>query len=154
VAVFVVRKKAGDHFVDKSSRVQKWQMFSDTDRRGIIECNKISATALREQKTGTTMFISGDGAGSIPTGFLQRHLADGGQVIVVYDADTAGEEMARKVIEVLPGATRIQPTYGKDCNEQLLIHHEAREIAQAVRQLLKHVIIAFLSLVRYSNNNE
>ncbi len=62
------------------------------------------------------MFISGDGAGSIP-GFLQRHLADGGQVIVVYDADTAGEEMARKVIEVLPGATRVQPTYGKDWNE-------------------------------------
>ncbi len=35
MAVFVVRKKAGDRFVDKSSRVQKWQMFSESDRRGI-----------------------------------------------------------------------------------------------------------------------
>jgi hypothetical protein len=37
VAVFVVRKKAGDRFVDKSSRVQKWQMFSESDKRGIVE---------------------------------------------------------------------------------------------------------------------
>jgi len=59
---------------------------------------------------------------------------------VAYDADTAGEEMARKVIEVLPGATRVQPTYGKDWNEQLLIHHEARETAQAVQLLRKHII--------------
>jgi hypothetical protein len=47
VAVFVVRKKAGDRFVDKSSRVQKWQMFSESDRRGLlleqpeVECVKI-----------------------------------------------------------------------------------------------------------------
>jgi retron-type reverse transcriptase len=40
VAVFVVRKKAGDRFVDKSSRVQKWQMFSESDRRGIYRCLK------------------------------------------------------------------------------------------------------------------
>ncbi len=80
----------------------------------------MSAATLAKQKTGTTMFISGDGAGSIPTEFLQRHLAGDCQVIVAYDADKAGEEMAQKVIEVLPGATRAQPAYGKDWNEQLL----------------------------------
>ncbi len=37
MAVFVVRKKAGDRFVDKSSRVQKWQMFSESDRRGLVK---------------------------------------------------------------------------------------------------------------------
>jgi len=30
--VFVIRKKAGDRFVCKSSRNQKWQMFSESDR--------------------------------------------------------------------------------------------------------------------------
>jgi hypothetical protein len=29
------QKKAGDCFVDKSSRVQKQQMFSESDRRGV-----------------------------------------------------------------------------------------------------------------------
>ncbi|PSB43219.1 hypothetical protein C7B80_24870, partial [Cyanosarcina cf. burmensis CCALA 770] len=100
----------------------------------------MSAAALAKQKTGTTMFISGDGAGSIPTEFLQRHLANGGQVIVAYDADSAGEEMAQKAIEVLPQATRTQPAYGKDWNEQLLIYSEARETAQAVQLLLKQIV--------------
>jgi hypothetical protein len=45
VAVFVVRKKklaisfagaVGNRFLYKSSRVQKWQMFSESDRRGRI----------------------------------------------------------------------------------------------------------------------
>jgi len=35
VAVFVVRKKSGDRFIYKCSRVQKWQMFSESDRRGL-----------------------------------------------------------------------------------------------------------------------
>lgn len=100
----------------------------------------LSAAALALQKTGTTMFISCDGAGFIPTEFLQQHLAGGDQVIVAYDADSAGEEMAQKVIEVLPGATRAQPAYGKDWNEQLLIHREARETAQAVQLLLKQIV--------------
>jgi hypothetical protein len=29
------QKKAGDRFIYKSSRVQKWQKFSESDRRGI-----------------------------------------------------------------------------------------------------------------------
>ena len=29
------QKKAGDRLIDKSSRVQKWQKFSESDRRGI-----------------------------------------------------------------------------------------------------------------------
>ncbi len=53
MAVFVVRKKAGDRFVDKSSRVQKWQMFSESDRRGIVVsvtlsgCTSEKARSLR-----------------------------------------------------------------------------------------------------------
>jgi hypothetical protein len=128
-----------------SRRDEGWFIFS----RGLGELQRIvlvespidamSAAALRGQKTGTTMFISGDGAGPIPTDFLQQHLAGGGQVIVANDADSMGEEMAQKVIEVLPGVTRAQPAFGKDWNEELLIHHEAKETAQAVQLLLKQI---------------
>ncbi|MFN6569434.1 hypothetical protein [Dendronalium sp. ChiSLP03b] len=30
--VFVIRKKSGDRFLYKSSRFQKWQKFSETDK--------------------------------------------------------------------------------------------------------------------------
>ena len=33
--VFVIRKKSCEPLVDKSSRIQKWQMFSESDRRVI-----------------------------------------------------------------------------------------------------------------------
>jgi hypothetical protein len=46
VAVFVVRKKSGDRFIYKGSRVQKWQMFSESDRRGIY---RSSVTLMREK---------------------------------------------------------------------------------------------------------
>ncbi len=49
MAVFVVRKKAGDRFVDKSSRVQKWQMFSETDTRGITASGTGKIDALENR---------------------------------------------------------------------------------------------------------
>ena len=33
--VFVIRKKSCERSVDKSSRIQKWQMFSESDRTGL-----------------------------------------------------------------------------------------------------------------------
>ena len=33
--VFVIRKQSCDRFVCKGSRTQKWQMFSESDRRGV-----------------------------------------------------------------------------------------------------------------------
>ncbi|MBW4640249.1 MAG: toprim domain-containing protein [Gloeocapsa sp. UFS-A4-WI-NPMV-4B04] len=41
-------------------------------------------------------------------------------MIVGFDADPAGEQMAWKVAQSLSGVTRLQPTCGKDWNEQLL----------------------------------
>jgi hypothetical protein len=35
VLVFVIRKESRDRLLYKSSRIQKWQMFSESDRRGI-----------------------------------------------------------------------------------------------------------------------
>jgi hypothetical protein len=127
-----------------SRRDEGWFIISQGQLQRIVlvesPVDAMSAAALAKQKTGTTMFISGDGAGSIPTEFLQRHLANGGHVIVAYDADSAGEEMAQKAIAVLPQAIRAQPAYGKDWNEQLLIYSEARETAQAVQMLLKQIV--------------
>jgi 5S rRNA maturation endonuclease (ribonuclease M5)/archaellum component FlaC len=99
----------------------------------------MSAAALARQKTGITLFISNDGAGSIPADFLLQQLTKGKQVLVAYDADTAGEEMARKVIAALPGATRVKPSFGKDWNERLVMDKEALETAQALRQLFKRL---------------
>ncbi|NJO93174.1 MAG: DUF3991 domain-containing protein [Hydrococcus sp. RM1_1_31] len=79
----------------------------------------LSAAAIA-QKPETTMFISTDGAGSIPNQWLQQQLLEGKQVLIAYDADEAGEQMAQQVLEQLPGSQRIKPTLGKDWNEQLV----------------------------------
>ncbi|MBW4639008.1 MAG: toprim domain-containing protein [Gloeocapsa sp. UFS-A4-WI-NPMV-4B04] len=71
-------------------------------------------------KENKTVYLSADGAGAIPTKDLQAVLERGGQVIVGFDADQAGEQMAWKVAQSLPGVTRLQPNRGKDWNEQLL----------------------------------
>ena len=81
--------------------------------------DSISAAAI-SQKKETTLFISTDGAGSIPLPYLQQKLVDGKQILVAYDNDEAGDKMAHTVLEQLPGAYRITPSYGKDWNEQLI----------------------------------
>ncbi|OWY64277.1 hypothetical protein B7486_48150 [cyanobacterium TDX16] len=77
----------------------------------------MSAAALAQQP-GKTMFLSTDGAGSLPMSWLKQQ--QGVQVIVAHDADRAGEEMAWKVALELPAVTRAIPSGGKDWNEQLL----------------------------------
>ncbi len=78
----------------------------------------ISAAAI-SQKKENTLFISTDGAGSIPHEFLQHELDKGKQVLVAFDNDEAGQTMARAILDKLPSAQRITPTR-KDWNEQLL----------------------------------
>lgn len=92
----------------------------------------ISAAALAKQQTGVTMFMSIDGAGAAPLELLRYHSKAGVRVVVGYDADSVGEEMARQVIEAVPGAVRVKPHYGKDWNEHLV--HQVLTI-EAVNQL-------------------
>ncbi|PSB30093.1 AAA family ATPase [Chlorogloea sp. CCALA 695] len=75
----------------------------------------LSAAALAEQP-GKAMFISTDGAGSIPVHWLQQQ---GVVVIAAHDQDRAGEEMAWRLAMDVSSVTRAVPTYGKDWNEQL-----------------------------------
>jgi DNA primase len=41
-------------------------------------------------------------------------------VVVAFDVDAAGEEMAWRVAQQLPGVSRMTPAYGKDWNERLV----------------------------------
>ncbi len=67
-----------------------------------------------------TVYLSVDGAGSVPEADLRSLIDRGGQVIVAHDHDRAGEEMAWKVAQTLPAVSRMKPALGKDWNEQLL----------------------------------
>jgi DNA primase len=60
--------------------------------------------------------LSTDGAGHVPVDFLQT--LRGQSVVVAYDNDAAGQEMAKRVMDLLPNAVRKQPN-AKDWNEDL-----------------------------------
>ncbi len=83
------------------------------------------ATIEQQHPDGATVYLSVDGAGSIPEAALRSLIDHGGQVIVAYDHDRAGEEMAWKVALALPGVERMTPALGKDWNEQLLSSHSS-----------------------------
>ncbi|MCY7286068.1 MAG: relaxase domain-containing protein, partial [Cyanobacteria bacterium CAN_BIN43] len=77
----------------------------------------LSAAALAEQP-GKAMFISTDGTGSVPVGWL-RQQQQGVEIVAAHDSDRAGEEMAWRLATELGSVTRATPTFGKDWNEQL-----------------------------------
>jgi hypothetical protein len=85
-----------------------------------IDALSFAALDKSNYKENKTVYLSADGAGAIPIKDLQAVIERGGQVIVGYDADRAGEQMAWKVAQSLPRVTRLQPNCGKDWNEQLL----------------------------------
>ncbi len=86
----------------------------------------MSFAALEQQQPdGATVYLGVDGAGSVPEAALRSLIYRGGQVIVAYDHDRAGEEMAWKVAQTLPGVSRMKPALGKDWNEQLLSSHSS-----------------------------
>ncbi|NJM90534.1 MAG: DUF3991 domain-containing protein, partial [Hydrococcus sp. RU_2_2] len=110
----------------------------------------LSAAAIA-QKPETTLFISTDGAGCIPSGWLQQQLSQGKQVLVAYDADEAGERMAQQVIEQLPGAQRIKPTVGKDWNEQLV---HTKGVIEKQKQSYRHEYLQLQNQVRSNSSFE
>lgn len=91
----------------------------------------ISYAALNPT-SGTTIFLSTDGQGVIPTQVLQQVLDRGGEIVLAHDHDRQGERMAWQVAQQFPQAllTRETPATGKDWNEQLL----GKEVALDSRQ--------------------
>jgi len=55
VVAFVIRKKSGDRFVYKSSRIQKWQKLSESDRRGLNSLTFHQATASSSYSLSTVL---------------------------------------------------------------------------------------------------
>jgi hypothetical protein len=78
----------------------------------------LSAAALAEQP-GKAMFVSSDGAGSVPTAWLRQQQQQGVEIVAAHDSDRAGEAMAWRLATELGLVTRATPTVGKDWNEQL-----------------------------------
>ncbi len=103
-------------------------------QRVVLTESAIDALSLavleREQSPpglNVTVYLSTDGSGAIPTEALQAVMAEAGQVMVAFDADRAGEQMAWRVAEAVPGVQRMVPAMGKDWNERLLGHGQAEQ---------------------------
>jgi DNA primase len=65
-------------------------------------------------------------------------IAQGGQVLVAFDADGAGEKMAWRVAEAVPGVRRMVPAVGKDWNDRLLAEQGVKpKEGQTDRQAFK-----------------
>jgi DNA primase len=77
-----------------------------------------------------TIYLSTDGAGAIPAEALRQVMAQGGKVVIAFDADRAGELMSWRVAQELPGARRVVPDYGKDWNERLVWDGEPEKASQ------------------------
>ncbi len=67
-----------------------------------------------------TLYLSTDGAGFVPVEQLQRVP----QVTIALDQDEVGEEMAERLMEELPQASRHSPA-AKDWNEDLKVQLQA-----------------------------
>ena len=81
----------------------------------------MSLAALRGDSIyGRTIYISIDGAGSIPLPVLTDAVRQGAKIIIALDGDCPGEEMSWRIAKQLPSAIRMRPILGKDWNEQLL----------------------------------
>jgi 5S rRNA maturation endonuclease (ribonuclease M5) len=86
----------------------------------------------RREVNDGLIYLSVDGSGAIPVEALRQVLEQGGQVVVAFDADQAGEIMAWRIAQELPGVRRMKPSYGKDWNERL-IYDERYKFSTATR---------------------
>ena len=108
-----------------SKRSQGWFYFtkggqsSDPIQRAVLVESPIDAMSiavLERTESRKTIYLSTDGAGHVPVDFLRT--LRGQSVIVAYDNDAPGQEMAIRVMDLLPNAVRKQPN-AKDWNEDL-----------------------------------
>ncbi len=108
-----------------SKRSQGWFYFEQGGQtqdpiERVVLCESpidtVSFAVMDRTASRKTLYLSTDGAGHIPLEFLQSQSV--GSVVVAYDNDLAGEQMAQRVLEQLPQATRRQPQ-AKDWNQDL-----------------------------------
>ncbi len=108
------------------ARSQGWFYFKrggqsgDPIQRVVLVASAIDAMSfavLDRTESRKTLYLSTDGAGAVPLEFL-RTLPDK-SVIVAYDNDQAGEEMAQRVMEQLPNQPGSKRPIATDWNEDL-----------------------------------
>jgi len=108
-----------------SKRSQGWFHFKrggqpdDPIQRAVLVESPIDAMSfavLDRTESRKTIYLSSDGAGSVPLEFLRTLPAP--SVIVAYDNDPDGNLMAQRVMEQLPNSVRRLPK-AKDWNEEL-----------------------------------
>ena len=97
-----------------SKRKDGWFYFeqgeqsSDPVRRVVLVESPIDAmslSVLERTDAKKTLYLSTDGAGQIPTEYLKEM----GEVVIAFDRDRAGQEMAQRVQSQLPNAVRKIP---------------------------------------------
>lgn len=76
-----------------------------------------------------TLYLSTDGAGYVPL----EQLKQVPKVVIAFDQDQTGEEMAQRMMQDLPQARRHPPTQ-KDWNENLQTH--VRQLQQRLQEEL------------------
>ena len=124
-----------------SKRSQGWFYFTmggqstDPIQRAVLvesPIDAISLAVLERTDSRRTIYLSTDGAGHVPVDFLQTFRDK--SVIVAYDNDAPGQEMAMEVMNSLPNAVRKEP-HTKDWNEdlQLMLDFESQN-HQILRQ--------------------
>jgi Toprim-like/Protein of unknown function (DUF3991)/MutS domain I len=124
-----------------TAREQGWFWLrhgkAEIERIVLVESaiDALSLAALERekgQKPGGTVYLSTDGAGAIPVKVLRSHLENGGQVIVAFDADKAGEKLAWRVAQEVLGVQRMTPAICKDWNDRLLAekHPERQTVSE------------------------
>jgi hypothetical protein len=115
-----------------SARDQGWFWLGTGNgpvRRVLLTESPIDAMSLalldkeRRVQPGVTIYLSTDGSGGFPVGRLKPILQNGGSVVAAFDADQAGELMAWRLAQQLPGIERLTPGQSKDWNERL-VHPE------------------------------
>jgi hypothetical protein len=74
----------------------------------------------RRVQPGVTIYLSTDGSGRLSCGGLKPILQNGGRVVAAFDADQAGELMAWRLAQQLPGVERLTPKGSKDWNAMLI----------------------------------
>ncbi|BBD63655.1 plasmid recombination enzyme (plasmid) [Nostoc sp. HK-01] len=123
-----------------SKRSDGWFYFlrggqsSDPVQRAVLVESAIDAMSiavLERTDSRQTVYLSTDGAGHIPVDFLRALPAK--SVIVAYDHDAAGLELAQKVMSVLPNSVCKVPN-AKDWNEELKNYLNFEQQQQQRRQ--------------------
>jgi len=122
-----------------SARDQGWFWIGTGNgpvRRVLLTESPIDAMSLalldkeRRVQPGVTIYLSTDGSGGFPVEGLKPILQNGGTIVAAFDTDQAGELMAWRLAQQLPGIERLTPNQSKDWNERLMHPEQLGKVAQ------------------------